>query len=147
MIIIKNIILYFIQIRHTDDFPSTGTRLVRNKLVIHRSGFIQLCVIIDVFFANAIYIYIYIYIYIWVCLWKRGPHGVAGFRDQLQICCTPPWRNTCYILTVEYVRYIYYNNQSISCCSSCMITDILCQMWRFSIAILWHEPATIKQIA
>ena len=24
MIIIKNIILYFIQIRHTDDFPSTG---------------------------------------------------------------------------------------------------------------------------
>ena len=29
MIIIKIIILYFIQIRHTDDFPSTGTRLVR----------------------------------------------------------------------------------------------------------------------
>ena len=28
MIIIKNIILYFIQIRHTDDFSSTGTRLV-----------------------------------------------------------------------------------------------------------------------
>ena len=28
MIIIKNIILYFVQIRHTDDFPSTGTRLV-----------------------------------------------------------------------------------------------------------------------
>ena len=28
MIIIKNSILYFIQIRHTDDFPSTGTRLV-----------------------------------------------------------------------------------------------------------------------
>ena len=28
MIIIKNVILYFIQIRHTDDFPSTGTRLV-----------------------------------------------------------------------------------------------------------------------
>ena len=28
MIIIKNIILYFIQIRYTDDFPSTGTRLV-----------------------------------------------------------------------------------------------------------------------
>ena len=28
MIIIKIIILYFIQIRHTDDFPSTGTRLV-----------------------------------------------------------------------------------------------------------------------
>ena len=28
MKIIKIIILYFIQIRHTDDFPSTGTRLV-----------------------------------------------------------------------------------------------------------------------
>ena len=28
MIIIKIIILYFIQIRHTDGFPSTGTRLV-----------------------------------------------------------------------------------------------------------------------
>ena len=28
MIIIKTIILYFIQITHTDDFPSTGTRLV-----------------------------------------------------------------------------------------------------------------------
>ena len=28
MIIIKMIILYFIQIRHTDDFPSTGTRRV-----------------------------------------------------------------------------------------------------------------------
>ena len=28
MIIIKIIILYFIQIRHTDDFPSTCTRLV-----------------------------------------------------------------------------------------------------------------------
>ena len=28
MVIIKIIILYFIQITHTDDFPSTGTRLV-----------------------------------------------------------------------------------------------------------------------
>ena len=28
MIITKIIILYFIQIRHSDDFPSTGTRLV-----------------------------------------------------------------------------------------------------------------------
>ena len=28
MIIITNIIIYFVQIRHTDDFPSTGTRLV-----------------------------------------------------------------------------------------------------------------------
>ena len=32
MIIIKIIILYFIQIRHTDDFPSTGTRLVLNNV-------------------------------------------------------------------------------------------------------------------
>ena len=31
MIIIKIIILYFIQIRHTDDFPSTGTRIVQHK--------------------------------------------------------------------------------------------------------------------
>ena len=28
MIIIKIIFLYFIEITHTDDFPSTGTRLV-----------------------------------------------------------------------------------------------------------------------
>ena len=28
MIIMKNIFLYFIEITHTDDFPSTGTRLV-----------------------------------------------------------------------------------------------------------------------
>ena len=32
MIIIKIIILYnFIEIRHTDDFPSTGNRLVANN--------------------------------------------------------------------------------------------------------------------
>ena len=31
MIIIQHIILYFIQITHTDDFPSTGTRLVITK--------------------------------------------------------------------------------------------------------------------
>ncbi len=31
MIIIKNSILYFIQFRHTDDIPSTGTRLVKYK--------------------------------------------------------------------------------------------------------------------
>ena len=28
MIIIKNIIIYFIQMKHIDDLPSTGTRLV-----------------------------------------------------------------------------------------------------------------------
>ena len=33
MIIIKNSILYFIQIRHTDDFPSTGSRLVMLNIV------------------------------------------------------------------------------------------------------------------
>ena len=44
IIIIKKIILYFIQIRHTDDFPSTGTRLVLvicpGRLVVgqHRPG-------------------------------------------------------------------------------------------------------------
>ena len=32
--IIKIIILYFIQIRHTDDFPSTGIRLVITMQVI-----------------------------------------------------------------------------------------------------------------
>ena len=32
MIIIKIIILYFIQIRHTDNFPSTGSRLVQNNM-------------------------------------------------------------------------------------------------------------------
>ena len=31
VIIIKTIILHFIQITHIDDFPSTGTRLVRCK--------------------------------------------------------------------------------------------------------------------
>ena len=35
MIIIKIIILYFIQIRHTDDFPSTGTRLVVIMLSVY----------------------------------------------------------------------------------------------------------------
>ena len=34
MIIIKNMILYFIQIRHPDDFSSTGTRLVSIRLVL-----------------------------------------------------------------------------------------------------------------
>ena len=35
MIIIKIIILYFIQIRHTDDFPSAGTRLVQLMYDMH----------------------------------------------------------------------------------------------------------------
>ena len=33
MIIIKIIILYFIQIRHTGDFTSTDTRLVNNNVL------------------------------------------------------------------------------------------------------------------
>ena len=41
MIIIKTIILYFIQIRHTDDFPSTGTRLV---IIIHHNVVIMVLV-------------------------------------------------------------------------------------------------------
>ena len=42
MIIIKIIILYFIQIRHNDDFPSTGTRLViynASFCTVHRVGY------------------------------------------------------------------------------------------------------------
>ena len=35
MIIIQIIILYFIQITHTDDFPSTGTQLVLLNVVSH----------------------------------------------------------------------------------------------------------------
>ena len=35
MIISTIIILYFIQIRHTDDFPSTGTRLVTLMGSVH----------------------------------------------------------------------------------------------------------------
>ena len=36
MIIIKTIILYFIQITHNDDFPSTGTQLV--PLTLYKIG-------------------------------------------------------------------------------------------------------------
>ena len=35
MIIIIIIILYFIQTRHIDDFPSTGTRLVNSNNASH----------------------------------------------------------------------------------------------------------------
>ena len=34
-ILIEIIILYFIQIRHTDDFPSTGTRLVHPIIIMN----------------------------------------------------------------------------------------------------------------
>ena len=46
MIIIKNIILYFIQIRHTDDFPSTGTRLVMLIVAIRIRIIIAIIIII-----------------------------------------------------------------------------------------------------
>ena len=42
MIIINIIILYFLQIRHTDDFPSTGTRLVITRRVpIQRAAAVE----------------------------------------------------------------------------------------------------------
>ena len=48
MIIIKISILYFIQIRHADDFPSTGTRLVytgmANSVGPSPEDFICVCV-------------------------------------------------------------------------------------------------------
>ena len=37
MIIINIIIQYFIQITHTDDFPSKGTRLVYIKFVFYNN--------------------------------------------------------------------------------------------------------------
>ena len=37
IIIIKIIILYFIEIAHTDDFPSTGTRLVTDNSVSYKN--------------------------------------------------------------------------------------------------------------
>ena len=46
MIIIKIIILYFIQIRHTDDFPSTGTRLVQINI---RAGDLVFAIVLGVF--------------------------------------------------------------------------------------------------
>ena len=38
MIIIKIIILYFIQIRHSEEFPSTGTRLILSFLTARASA-------------------------------------------------------------------------------------------------------------
>ena len=39
MIIVKTIILYFIQITHSGDFPSTGTRLVQINIRVGDSVF------------------------------------------------------------------------------------------------------------
>ena len=49
MIIIKIIILYFILIRHIDDFPSTGTRLVYLiKVVLTLRVCVRLCMCVRV---------------------------------------------------------------------------------------------------
>ena len=59
MIIIKMLILYFIQIRHTDDFPSTGTRLVNIthlKNILLSRGFAFKT--IEVFVFNYISVYL-----------------------------------------------------------------------------------------
>ena len=45
MIIIKIIILYCIQIKHTDDLPSTGTRLVEYNMSLHISNIHQIIII------------------------------------------------------------------------------------------------------
>ena len=47
MIIIKILrsILYFIQIRHTDDLPSTGTRLVEYNMSLQISNIHQIIII------------------------------------------------------------------------------------------------------
>ena len=41
MIIIKIIFLYFIEIAHTDDFPSTGTRLVYINVLVYYRDFYE----------------------------------------------------------------------------------------------------------
>ena len=46
MIIIKTIIQYFIQITHTDDFPSTGTRLVSYNNSIHNPAVDRLYIVL-----------------------------------------------------------------------------------------------------
>ena len=45
MIIIKIIILYIIQISHTDEFPSTGTRLVMNT---YRNHHVLFCMVLHI---------------------------------------------------------------------------------------------------
>ena len=55
MIIIKNIIQYFIQIRHTDDFPSTGTRLVTVNITFYDlflALFICMCFFLYIFYIS-----------------------------------------------------------------------------------------------
>ena len=53
MIIIKIIFLYSIEIAHTDDFPSTGTRLVHvNCLHVFKTDYIIDCLHSDIFTNN-----------------------------------------------------------------------------------------------
>ena len=59
MIIIKIIILYFIQIRHTDDFPPTGTPASYFKALNT-----------DIVF-NVLYIHFYFYIMYYIHIVKR----------------------------------------------------------------------------
>ena len=56
MIIIKIIILYFIQIRHTDDFPSTGTRLVQYKFQLSPDLLERLPLIIQNMVVTAVFV-------------------------------------------------------------------------------------------
>ena len=58
MIIIKNIIQYFIQIRHTDDFPSTGTRLVTVNITFYE---FFLALFICMFFGDFFIYFLYIF--------------------------------------------------------------------------------------
>ena len=52
MIIVKIIILYFIQITHTDDFPSTGTRLVLNYLSQGIGGLKKISDLVELLYIN-----------------------------------------------------------------------------------------------
>ena len=55
MIIIKIIFLYFIQIRHTDDFPSMGTRLVCNNVVI--MSFVKTLYLLMIVIVKTLYLH------------------------------------------------------------------------------------------
>ena len=63
MIIINIFILYFIQIRHTDDFPSTGTRLVIHNLPSHSASYMFAS-------AKSKHIHAFIYILVYYVIFK-----------------------------------------------------------------------------
>ena len=62
MIIITIIILYFIQITHTDDFPSTGTRLVKYNAFFVRYDVVYSFIDVDehLFIQTQLYSWSYI---------------------------------------------------------------------------------------